>query len=410
MRKVIKTIIAGCMGNAMEFFSVTLFGSLVFQIGETFFPNSQHKVLLSLCVFGCSYIVRPLGGLILGYIGDKNGRAKVLSWSVAVMGVSSAVIAILPGYNTIGPASFGILIICRVVQGICVGAEYSGALIFGQEHVSKQERGMMAGWISGSCFFGFSLGLLFAKVVDFLPPWGWRLGFFLSAIMTLVASVVRRDLGETPEFLEQNFSIKSKVICWKESLRVFVFSCMDGTATYTLGGFLFVYCTQYLDMDKAPILNLLIIFVTLTAFMCVWFARLSEKIGGIRLMRYGLWVGTLLPPICFDWLAESKTFFCASVLFFLMSVLTSLFVGVVPMLMFKMAPVSRRMITISFGYNVGLAITGGLIPVLFSLLIEKTHLKSIPGHVLSTIFFVLLYGANRIRKYMKATESTEELI
>lgn len=405
MQKVLKTILASSMGNTVEFFSLTLFGGLVYQIGNVFFPESEHKLILSLCIYGCSYIMRPLGGLLLGCLGDRKGRAQVLTWSVGIVGFSNILIAFLPGYATIGGWSVGILVACRLLQGVCVGAEYSGALTFGQEHVPKAHRARTAGWISGSCFWGFALGLIFTQIAEFLPDWGWRLGFVLSAIMTFAALILRRGLGETPEFLalDVDLQIKRKVISWKETIRVFILACMDGTATYTLGGFVFVYLTQYIGMTANAVLPLLILFVILTGFLCVFFALLTEKIPVMRLVRYGLWLGTLCVPPSFSWVSETPTTMSITVLFLLLSVLTGLFVGIQPILMYKLVPVQRRMATVSFGYNVGLALTGGLLPAAFSILVEHTQVKSMPGHALGAIFFVLLYGAKSIVRYLKTT-------
>ena len=405
MQKVLKTILASSMGNTVEFFSLTLFGGLVYQIGNVFFPESDHKLILSLCVYGCSYIMRPLGGLLLGSIGDRKGRSQVLTWSVGVVGFSNLIVAFLPGYATIGNVSVAILVACRLLQGVCLGAEYSGALTFGQEHVSKEHRAKTAGWISGSCFWGFALGLIFTQVAEFLPSWGWRLGFIISALMTFVALFLRKGLGETPEFLslDLNAQIKRKVINWKETMRVFVLACMDGTATYTLGGFVFVYLTQYIGLDANNVLPPLILFVIITGFLCVGFALLTERVPVMRIVRYGLWLGTLLVPPCFSWVSEDPTFLSIITLFSLLAILTGLFVGIQPILMYKLVPVERRMATVSFGYNVGLAITGGLLPAAFAVLVEHTNIKSMPGHVLGAIYFFLLYGAKRIVQYLKTT-------
>ena len=410
MQKVVKTILASSMGNTVEFFSVTLFGGLVYQIGDVFFPESEHKLILSLCIYGCSYIMRPFGGLVLGSIGDRKGRAQVLTWSVGVVGLSNVVIAFLPGYASIGGWSVALLVVCRLLQGVCLGAEYSGALTFGQEHVPKAHRARTAGWISGSCFWGFALGLIFTQVAEFLPDWGWRLGFVASAIMTFGALWLRRGLGETPEFLAlgENLQIKRKVINWQETTRVFVLACMDGTATYTLGGFAFVYLTQYVGLDAKNVLPPMILFIIITGFLCVAFSLLTEKIAVMRIVRYGLWLGTLAVPPCFSWVSENPSTFSIMTLFVLLSTLTGLFVGVQPVLMYKLVPVERRMATVSFGYNVGLAITGGLLPAAFAILVEHTHIKSMPGHVLGVIYFLLLYGVKGIIRHLK--KNHQELI
>ena len=399
--KAFKTIFASCVGNSVEFYSLTLYGGLVTQMGSIFFPKTEHQMLLSLCVFGCSYIMRPLGGLVLGWFADKSGRAHILSWSILLVGAANFVVVVLPGYASIGSLALWILIFCRLLQGFCVGAEYSGALIFGQEHMRGDQRNAVEGWVSGSCFFGFFLGLVVVHIIDFLPDWGWRLGFALSVVMSIVALCLRRHLGETPEFLQQNKALQKPELKVHELFRVFVLSCMDGVATYTLGIFSLLYLQEYMHVARQTALLSNMFFILLTGFLCVVSARVAYRVSVVKFLRFWLWVGTLILPFCFTWLAESTNLVSISIFLLLQACLAASFVGTVPSVMYSIVPVARRMGTISLAYNAGQAITGGCLSLVMVFLIQKTHMVTMPGHVLSVLYFIFLYAFKRIAKKLK---------
>ena len=310
MNKLFKTIFASCMGNTVEFYSITLYGGLAQHLGKAFFPYSEQKTLMALGIFGASYIARPLGGWFLGQIADVHGRARILVWSIFLVGFSNLLVAFLPGYDVMGLTSVGLLLFFRVLQGVCLGAEYSGALTFGQEHVDGQEKVIIGGWISGSCFWGFALGLLFVQMADFLPEWGWRLGFIISALLTFIAVFIRRFLGETPEFLEaKSLKIISKPkLHFSEVMRVFVVSSMDGVSAYVLGTFSFIYLGEYLHMDKSLVIWMAMFFIFCTGFLCVGSAYIFQYFHPLKFIRFWLWVGTLVVPFAFTWVSENPSF------------------------------------------------------------------------------------------------------
>jgi|GEM_PF-1936271 len=381
----------------MEFYGLTLYAGLIPQISDTFFPETSNSILMGLLTFGVSFFFRPLGGLICGRIGDIKGRKAVINWSITLMGLANIIIAFLPSYQSWGMFSMAILVLCRVIQGFCVGIEYSGAFTFGLEHAPAKDRSRIGGWISGSCFFGFALGLIFTQCAEYLPPHYWRLGFLLSSIFTITAIFLRQKLGESPEFLmEKEKSIATQpVISWPLARKAFIFSCSDGMLTYTVGGFLLVYLTHYMSFDKTLILRVITGFIILISFMCVGFAKITKSIKPITLFKYALVIGSITLPPLFTWVATTHSTLALTLLLLATSALTACFVGIQPIILYQIIPVKERMTTSSVGYNSGLAITGGLLPVMFAWIIEKTGCISSPGYILSFLLLVILYSTQK---------------
>jgi len=398
MNKILKSLVAGCMGNAVEFYSLALYAGLFQQITTTFLPSFNKSAQFYMFIVSCSYVVRPLGGLVMGWIGDQKGRKGVLKWSIAMVGGSNMIVGCCPGHEVIGIFGLIILLSCRFIQGFFVGAEYTGALIFGQEHVHAEVRSSVGGWISASCFWGLAMGLIFTQVVDYLPPWGWRVGFGISGALTVIALILREQLGETPEFLAQE-KVEKQKLYWREVVRVATLACADGAATYTLGSFVIVYFTHNLSLPMSLVLNYNLIFTLITGMMCVLCVQmLKRQKSALSFIQRTLAFAAVLTPVMFWLLVSSQSTLNLIIFYLYFAFMTGIFVGVQPTLMYSLVPVSRRMMTVALGYNIGLSMTGGFLPMLMSFFVEKTDCLTSPGYILSLVFTILWLGARSIRR------------
>ncbi|KAA0097993.1 MFS transporter [Mycolicibacterium sp. P1-18] len=207
-RLVRRVALASGIGSMLEFYDFYLYGALSATIfGTLFFHSDDPAVgtLLALATFGVGFVARPIGGIIAGHFGDKVGRKSVLIATLALMGVSTVGIGLLPTYETIGTAAPILLVTLRVLQGLAHGGEWGGASIMTIEHAPEGRRGFY-----GSCpQMGIYAGLILASLVlgafmllpddDFLS-WGWRIPFILGAVLMLVGLWLRRAITESPEF------------------------------------------------------------------------------------------------------------------------------------------------------------------------------------------------------------------
>jgi MFS transporter, MHS family, proline/betaine transporter len=209
--KLKKAITAAALGNAMEWFDFGVYGFVAATVGKVFFPETSPAVqtIAALATFSVPFLVRPLGGLVFGAIGDKVGRQKVLSMTIVIMAISTFCIGLIPSYAAIGLWAPLLLLLCKLAQGFSVGGEYTGAAIFVAEYSPDRRRGFLGSWLDFGSIAGFVLGaglvvvLTAAMSTENFLSWGWRIPFFLAAPLGLVGLYLRHAAEETPAFTER---------------------------------------------------------------------------------------------------------------------------------------------------------------------------------------------------------------
>jgi MFS family permease len=216
---------ASALGTVIEWYDFYLYGVLAAFFSTQFFPkgNETAALLASLATFGAGFAVRPFGAAVFGRIGDIVGRKFTFLVTITVMGLSTALVGLLPTYEQIGLLAPVILVTLRLAQGLALGGEYGGAAIYVAEHSSDEHRGRNTSWIQTTA----TVGLLLALVVVFVTrtsmsaetftSYGWRLPFLLSAILVVIALYIRIRLQETPLFARLKEQGKSSTSPWRES-------------------------------------------------------------------------------------------------------------------------------------------------------------------------------------------------
>ena len=206
--KLKKAITAASLGNAMEWFDFGVYGFVAYALGKVFFPDANPSVqmIAALGTFSVPFLIRPLGGLFFGMLGDKYGRQKILAITIVIMSISTFCIGLIPSYATIGIWAPILLLLCKMAQGFSVGGEYTGASIFVAEYSPDRKRGFMGSWLDFGSIAGFVMGagvvVLISSVVgeqNFLD-WGWRIPFFLALPLGIIGLYLRHALEETPAF------------------------------------------------------------------------------------------------------------------------------------------------------------------------------------------------------------------
>lgn len=207
-----KALLAGMTGTALQWYDFALFGYFASIIATTYFPNENKTVSLlsSFCVFAVGYLLSPLGSLLFGTIGDKFGRKRALTLSILAMAIPTALMSLVPSYDSIGIAA-PILIVClRVIQGLVASSEFTGSAVFLVEH-AKPGKKAFYGCLTSSAY---SLGTLLAGLVatlltaSFMPNWGWRIGFALALVAGIIIFYLRLNVSETPAY--QTLSAKKQ--------------------------------------------------------------------------------------------------------------------------------------------------------------------------------------------------------
>lgn len=212
-----KAALASWIGSAVEYYDFFIYGTaaaLVF--GKIFFPSFDPvaATVAAFATFGVGYVTRPIGAVLLGHIGDRYGRKKVLTFTLLLMGVSTFMVGLLPTYGQIGIAAPIMLVVLRMLQGISAAGEQAGANSMTLEHAPSHRRAFFTSFTLSGTQAGLILATLVFLPISALPEdqllsWGWRIPFFLSAIVVLVGIWVRRTLPETPAFEQEKSNKKN---------------------------------------------------------------------------------------------------------------------------------------------------------------------------------------------------------
>jgi MFS transporter, MHS family, proline/betaine transporter len=200
-----RVIAAGMIGNVLEWYDFAIYGYFATAIGRQFFPHEDAvaQLLSAFGVFALGYVMRPVGGVLIGHIGDSFGRRAALTFSVAAMAVPTFLIGLLPGYATLGLAAPIALTLLRMAQGLSVGGEYTSSMVFLVEHAPEGRRGVMgalaACGATGGILLGSAVGASFAASMSeaALDAWGWRIPFLIGLIVGIAGYLLRRHMLET---------------------------------------------------------------------------------------------------------------------------------------------------------------------------------------------------------------------
>src|SRR5580692_6737982 len=203
-----RTVLAGAIGNVLEWYDFGLFGYFASVIAAEFFPGADRMASLldTFGVFATGFLMRPIGGLLFGLVGDRLGRKRALELSVLLMAVSTTLLGLLPGYATIGVAAPILLTILRMVQGLSVGGEYIGSIAFLTEHAPANRRALYGSWSGVTVVLGTLLGSAVAGLATLcltqsqLHAWGWRVAFISGLLLGVVGFWLRLGVAESPDF------------------------------------------------------------------------------------------------------------------------------------------------------------------------------------------------------------------
>jgi len=293
-----KAVASGWIGSALEYYDFFIYAtaaSLVFP--RIFFPEGNDKVALvaSLATYGVGYVARPIGAFVLGNWGDKHGRKNVLVLCMLMMGSATFLVALLPTYDAIGIWAPTLLVLLRLIQGFAVGGELSGASAmiienapFGRRgyYGSFTLQGTQGGQLIAAAVF---LPLYFTLSEENMDAWGWRIPFFLSAIVVAVGYYIRRNVDETPAFQEEaahGVVPKSPIAqafaqSWPNMLRVVLMALMNSVAVLaaTFGGAFATNAGYGIEMDTKLYLFIPVLSNAIAMFLIPYVGNLSDRYG-----------------------------------------------------------------------------------------------------------------------------------
>jgi MFS family permease len=373
-----KAALASWIGSALEYYDFFIYGTaaaLVF--GKIFFPASHPATatLLALATFGVGYVARPVGAFFLGHVGDKFGRKKVLVFTIVLMGLSTFLVGCLPTYQQIGIAAPIMLVILRLGQGFSAAGEQAGANSMTLEHAPADRRSFYTSFTLN----GTQVGAILSNVVflavaqlpdDQLLSWGWRIPFLLSAIVVVIGLVIRRNLDETPAFLEEQ---KQKAVPRMPLAVLFasytpdVFRVVCGALVSTVSTIFGVYTLSYavnvVKIDRPTMLVVAILTNVIALAAIPAWAIVADRVGRRPIFIFGcLAPGLLMFP--YLWAISGADIVLIFVIAILMSGITySASNGVWPAFYAEMFDTRVRLSGMAVGTQIGFAL-GGFAPAI----------------------------------------------
>jgi len=289
-----KAAIASWIGSAVEYYDFFIYGTaaaLVF--GKIFFPSVDPKIgtIAAFATFGVGYVTRPIGAFFMGHVGDKFGRKKVLTFTLLLMGLSTFLIGALPTYGQVGIAAPILLVLLRLLQGLSAAGEQAGANSMTLEHAPADRRAFFTSFTLSGTQMGFILATLVFLPISALPEdqllsWGWRVPFFLSAIVVAVGFWIRRTLPETPAFEEEAKAHETPKLPVAELfqnhtpdvLRV-IFAALVSVVSTIFGVFVLSYAVNTIHLPRSSMLMLLVCTNLVALAAIPLWATLSDRIG-----------------------------------------------------------------------------------------------------------------------------------
>lgn len=380
-----RIILAGVVGNMMEWYDFAIYGYFAQIIGQQFFPSKDPvaSLIAAFGVFAVGFLMRPFGGLVFGSIGDRISRKAALTFSAIAMAIPTFLIGLLPGYAEVGVAASVLIVLLRLVQGLSVGGECTTSVVFLVEGAAPDQRGLMGSWSSFGAIAGLLLGSAVGAILaSLLSPaalqsWGWRIPFLLGLAVGLVGFYIRHSLPE----MVGNFSVRRPTTSpvaeafrgeWRTMLKVAGFNVIIAVGFYMVLVYVATYLQQVVHVEAAQALDINTISMVVLLLMIPVAGGLSDRIGRKPLLLAAA-VGLLVGSWPLFWLMHHPNFVLQLLSQSGFAVLIGLFVGTSPATMAETFPAHVRCTALSLGYNLCLGILGGTTPMVATYLIARSH-------------------------------------
>ncbi|WP_245831885.1 MFS transporter [Oceanobacillus senegalensis] len=396
-----KSVVTTALGNAMEWFDFGIYSYLVVIIGHVFYSgvSDSAQLVFSFGTFAVAFLVRPIGGMFFGMLGDRLGRKKILAITLIMMAVATFSIGLIPSYASIGITAPILLLIARLVQGFSTGGEYAGAMTFIAESTPDKKRGFMASGLEVGTLVGYIFGAGLVTLLTYILgsetmyDWGWRVPFLIAGPIGIIGLYLRSHLEESPAFaaMEEKtkemekrphvsmkelfqFHRRSLLMCL---ILVFFYNVID----YTVLTYMPSHLTAVLGYGetKGLLLILIVMFIMIPIVLTIGY--LGDRVGNKRIIQVSLISIILLAVPSFLLIGSGNNwlvFFGLLILGTLLSSIKGTMTSQLPSLFFT----EVRYGGLAIAYNISASVFGGTTPLLISYLISVTASELIPAYYL----------------------------
>jgi MHS family proline/betaine transporter-like MFS transporter len=414
-----RVIVAASLGNALEWFDFLVYGYFAVTISKVFFPsaNETASLLAAFGTFSVSFLVRPIGAIVIGAYTDRAGRKAGLTLSILLMVIGTTMTALMPGYATIGLAAPILILVARLLQGFSVGGEFGSAVTFLAEQTASR-KGFVASWqwastgITGALASGFGILLTSTLSPEQIVDWGWRVPFLFGILVGPVGLYIRRRLDETPEYVE----IKPTRTPVRDVVRehpVEVLLAMGAAVISNSSAYIILYIPTYamkeLHLSQATGFTATLVGAVILGIVSPLAGHLSDRFGRSGLLTGTAWLFLLTTYPIFYLMVAYPSLTTAIVAAGWLSFVKAGYSGVLPSQLAELFPTPIRGIGVSLSFAVAVTIFGGFTPFVATWLISMT------GNSLSPSFYIMFTAALSIialgfvrrRRYPRAIAAPE---
>lgn len=369
-----KSIFGGSIGNLVEWYDWYAYSAFALYFANSFFPGSDRTAQLinTAGIFAVGFLMRPIGGYLFGRLADQQGRKVSLMASVLLMSGGSLLIAVLPDYHTIGIFAPILLLFARLIQGLSVGGEYGTSATYLSEIATKDRRGFFSSFqyvtLIGGQLLALAVQILLQQVLltdAQLHDWGWRIPFFIGALLSVVALYLRRNLHESEQFEHQHTPKSregslSELLKYPRAIAIVVGFTLGGTiAFYTYTTYMQKFLVNTVGLTKS--VSTLLTFVTLLLFAAIQpiFGALSDRIGRRPLLiAFGI-CGTLFTVPLLSALSHASSLWSVFAILMVALLIVSGYTSINAIVKAELFPVQVRALGVGLPYSVTVAIFGG---------------------------------------------------
>jgi MFS family permease len=398
---------ASSVGTLIEWYDFYIYGVLAAVFATHFFPkgNANLALLASLAVFWFGFILRPFGALLFGHIGDLIGRKFTFMLTLGMMGAATFLVGCIPSYDTWGVFAPILILLMRAIQGLALGGEYGGAATYIAEHAPDGKRGFYTSWIQTTATLGIVLALLTVLICRLsLSPadfdlWGWRIPFWISAILVVLSGYIRLRLAESPLYARLKEQGKSSVNPVKDTyssgrnwglmtIALFGATAPEGVVWYTGQFYALIYMTAVLKISYITVYIVMMIALTIGSLGFLFFGWLSDRIGRRNIMTLGFALAVVTYWPVFTWFTTFKDnppVLCLLVLYLV--ILVTMVYGPIAAFLVELFPARIRYSSMSMPYHIGNGWFGGGVPFIGTAITQMT------GIALGGLFYPMAVAA-----------------
>lgn len=401
-----KSVRAAALGNIMEWFDFGVYSYLATVIGNVFFAGTSPSLQLvaTFGTFAAAFLVRPIGGMVFGPLGDLIGRQKVLAITMIMMSVATFCLGLIPSYNSIGAAAPLLLLLVRLVQGFSTGGEYGGAATFIAEYSPDKQRGFAGSFLEVGTITGYLLGALLVTLLNYLLStnsmldWGWRLPFFVSAPLGIFGLYIRLKLEETPAFQahiekqekdEKERGSRGVMALLGQNLGALA-QCIGlvllfNVSNYMLTAYMPSYLSDTLGLGDHASLLLVIVLMFIMLPMTALCGRITDTLGRRPVIALGA-AGLIVLSYPAFLLITSHQIGLVFLGLLILGILHGCFSGTMPSTLPALFATDIRYSALAIGFNISVSLFGGTTPLINAWLVEKT------GNLMIPAFYMAIAG------------------